>query len=230
MRTPLALMVTAGCAFALSACAGGSKGAASASSRGAQGATPEHERLDADKDTDFGVSTGDDAGGGTARRPGVPEYAAIDRDGDNDVEVTDDDSSHNGLVPHGRSASEPYKRAIATLLRRYYAAALASDGSRGCSLLYSPFAESVPSTYGSGPAGLPYAHGSTCKAVLTNLFKHFHARLAAEAPRLSIRRVLLDEHHGVAVLGFGALPERQIPVVREGRAWRVVALIDQELP
>lgn len=230
MMAPLALVATVACALALGACAGGSKGAASTSPRGARSATPEYERRDADKDTDFGVTTGDDAGGRATRRPGVPEYAAIDRDRDNDVEVTGDDTAHNQLVRSGRPASEPDRRSIVALLRRYYAAALAGNGTRGCSLLYSPLAESVPSTYGSGPAGLPYAHGSTCEAVMRRLFEHFHVRLAAETPKLAVRRVLLDEHHGVAVVAFGALPERQIPVIREGRAWRVAALIDQELP
>jgi hypothetical protein len=196
---PLALMAMAACAFMLSSCAGGSNGAASASPKGERSATPEYEKRDRDRDTDFGVTIGDD-------------------------------TSHNRLVPSGHSASEPDRRSITTLVRRYYAAALAGDGARGCSLLYSPLAESVPSTYGSGPAGLPYAHGSTCETVLTNLFGHFHAQLAAEVPKLAVRRVLLYERHGAAVLGFGALPERQILVIREVDVWRVDALIDQELP
>jgi hypothetical protein len=72
--------------------------------------------------------------------------------------------------------------------------------------------------------------GTTCAAVVTGLFKHLHAQLAVELPKLAVTRVRLVEHHGLAVLSFGKLPERVIHVVREGRVWRVVGLIDEPVP
>jgi hypothetical protein len=72
--------------------------------------------------------------------------------------------------------------------------------------------------------------GTTCAAVLTLLFKHDHPQLVAELPKLEVARVRLIEHHGIVILHFGTLPERQIPVAREGHTWKLQGLLDSEVP
>jgi hypothetical protein len=156
-------------------------------------------------------------------------YAKADRDKDNDVEAPYDDTNNNEELNYGRAASSVDKQAIAALIKRYYAAAAAGDGAKACSMLYVTFAEAVPEDYGTSPPGQPYMRGKTCPAVMALLFKHDHSQLIAELPLLEVRRVRLEQHHGLAVLSFGTMPERQIPVQRERRTWKIEALLDSAL-
>lgn len=167
---------------------------------------------------------------GTSATAPAPAHPRADVDGDNDISAAGDDHSNSRSLSFGHAASAPEERTIAALVRRYYAAALAEDGTKACSMLYSTFAESVPEDYGQVP-GPPYMRGAkTCPAALKLLFKHYHALLTVEVPTLAVTRVRLVEHHGYALLRFGPLPERQIGVAREGHTWRIAALFDSELP
>jgi hypothetical protein len=152
-----------------------------------------------------------------------------DSDKDSDAGGAGDDTNNNAVLDFGRPAGASNQRAIAALLERYYHAAATENGTAACSMLYSTLAESVPEDYGSY-AGPTYMRGSTCPAVMTLLFKHYHRLLGIEVPKLKITHVRLQERHGLAVLSFGSLPEREIHVQREGHIWRVTALIDTELP
>lgn len=159
------------------------------------------------------------------------DYTKADRDKDNDIGAPGDDTNHNEILNYAHAASAADKQAVTALIKRYYAAAAAGDGAKACSMLYVTFAESVAEDYGRESAGSSYLkQGKTCPEVLTLLFKHFHSQLTAELPLLKVRRVRLNEHHGLVVLGFGTMPERQIPVLRERHTWKVVALLDGELP
>jgi hypothetical protein len=160
----------------------------------------------------------------------APNLTKPDADKDNDVGAPDDDTSNNANLAGSSEASAAERRAIVALIERYYRVALAEEGAKACTMIYSTLAESVPEDYGSF-AGPSYMRGTTCPAVLTLLFKHFHSLLALQLPKLKVARVRLVEHHGTAVLNFGAaLPERQIAVTREGHVWRVGQLLDGELP
>jgi hypothetical protein len=152
-----------------------------------------------------------------------------------------DVSPESGTKPHnssedrsvldlGHAADATDRALIAALVQRYYKAEADENGAAACSMLYSPYAESVPEDYGTSPPGPPYARGTTCPAVMTLVFQHFHGQIAARLPKLEVSRVRLVAHQGVAVLSFGAMPEREIHVAREGHTWRVVALTDTELP
>ncbi len=165
----------------------------------------------------------------TAEAPLTANLLKADRDKDSDGGGASDDTNNNAVLNFGRPAGASDKRAITTLLERYYRAAATENGAAACSMLYSTLAEGVPEDYGSynGPT---YMRGNTCPAVMTLLFKHYHRLLETEVPKLKIAQVDLQERHGLAVLNFGALPEREIQVEREGHVWRVTALIDAELP
>ena len=45
-----------------------------------------------------------------------------------------------------------------------------------------------------------------------------------------VTHILLKGRQGQVQLSFGPLPERKIPVSREGHSWRIAALLDSELP
>jgi hypothetical protein len=160
----------------------------------------------------------------------APADTKVDGDKDNDISAPDDDTKNNSVLDFGHAASASEKQTITALVKRYYAAALAGDGAKACAMLYSTLAEAVPEDYGQSPPGQPYMRGTTCPAVMALLFKHFHKQLAVEVPVLKVSRVRLDEHHGLAVLTFGNLPERDISVAREGHVWKIEALLDSELP
>jgi hypothetical protein len=160
----------------------------------------------------------------------APAETKVDGDKDNDIGAPYDDTHNDGVFALTHPPSSADARAITALIKRYYVLAAAENGAAACAMLYSTLAEVVPEDYGQSPPGQPYMRGTTCAAVLTLLFKHFHAQLALELPKLRVRRIGLDGRNARALLSFGTLPERQISVDREGHSWRIDALLDSELP
>ena len=160
----------------------------------------------------------------------APAQTGTDADNDNDLSAPYDDRSNNSVLASGHQPSASERRAITLLLKRYYKAATAENGARACAMIYSTLAEAVPEDYGQSPPGQPYMKGTTCPMVLTMIFKHFHPQLSLELPKLKVAGMRISEGHGVAVLRFGRLPERQIAIRREGHTWKISALLDSELP
>jgi hypothetical protein len=212
MNPLLALTAVTLLALGVTACGGAGKTTSQASSGATSAATREHATV-------------------TAPASEPPEnFTKADADKDGDITAIpagDNDNAREFNYGHAASSSE--QRAITTLLKRYYAAAAAGDGGRACTMIYSTIVESVAEDYGQQPGPAYLRGGKTCPAVMTLLFKHFKSRLTADLPRLKVIRVRLVQHHGLAILGFGSFPERQIPVGREGSSWKVQALLDSEL-
>jgi hypothetical protein len=159
----------------------------------------------------------------------APVETAVDADKDNDVGAPHDDTNNDSVLDSGQAASPSEQRTITALVKRYYKVAAAEDGAQACSMIYSTYAEAIPEDYGQSPPGQPYMRGTTCPVVMSLFFKHFHNQIALELPKLKVARVRLKEHAGFAVLSFGALPERQIAVDREGHVWRIDDLLDVPL-
>jgi hypothetical protein len=160
----------------------------------------------------------------------APLETEVDADHDGDIGAPQDDSN-NGATEFGHEASPAERRAIVALVKRYYAAARADDGTRDCFLLLSTIAEAAPNDDSREPDTPAYMHGqTTCGGVLSKLFNHYHAQLAAEVPKLQVGHVRLEEHHGLVFLHFGALPERQTSVIREGHVWKMSQIYDQAVP
>jgi hypothetical protein len=211
MKSLLALLAVALFGVGSSACGGASKskGSASQTSSDVAATTP--------------TTT-------ATRTTPARDYTKADADKDDDIGAGYDDTNNNSLLDFAHAASASDKQAITALVKRYYAAAAAEDGAKACSMLYFTLAEAVPEDYGQSPPGQPYMLGKTCPVVMTKLFKHFHSQVAAHNATLKVTRVRLNQHHGLAVLSFGRMPERQISVAREGHTWKIEALLDSELP
>lgn len=160
----------------------------------------------------------------------APVLSKIDGDEDNDIGAPSDDTNNSQALAIGHPASPVERRAITALIKRYYAAALAGNGAAACSMLFSTLEESVPEDYGVSPPGQPYMKGKTCPAVLDGVFRHFHPQLAAELPSLKVARMGVNGRHAMVILTFGKMPMREIPTSREGRIWRIGALLDTEVP
>jgi hypothetical protein len=137
------------------------------------------------------------------------------------------DGDDASVRDYGHAAGAADARAITALVTRYYAAAAAGDGASACALTYALVAESLPEEYGQPPGPLYLRGASTCKAVLTIVFEHFHAQLSEP---VAVTAVRVDGQRGEALLGFRALPAGVIEVRREHGAWKIDRLLALALP
>jgi hypothetical protein len=147
---------------------------------------------------------------------------------DNDDGRLPVDNDRISLSGYGHAATGAERSAIVALVKRYYAAAVAGDGARACTLLHSNIARAIPEDYGR--LGPPYLRGGrTCAGVLVLLFKHYRRQLSSEVPHMKLTGVRLEGEEGFALLRFGKTPERQIALLREGSAWKIQAMIDEAM-
>lgn len=161
----------------------------------------------------------------------APVNRAVDADHDNDVGAPYDDANNSMALDFGHPASPTDRRVITHLVKRYYAAALASNGRKACSMLYSTLAEAAPEDDSREPGSPPYMQNDySCAEVLDDLFKHFHPQLAVELPVLKVTRVRVQDYNAFAFLSFGPLAERRISLSREGPVWKLSQIYDEELP
>lgn len=142
-------------------------------------------------------------------------------DRDHDSDANDDD------YDYGRAADAGERRAIVSVVGRYYAAAAADRGDVGCRLLYSLMAEEIPETYGEN--GPPQLHGGTCAIVMSKLFKEKHGQLVADARTLRVLAVRIKRNRGLVMMSFSGMPQRDIMVHREFGAWKIDETLDSEL-
>lgn len=138
--------------------------------------------------------------------------------------VSDPSGAGTAISSYGRAPSAPEADAIVTLVKRYYAAAAAENGALACSLTYYIEVETLPEQYG-GPPGPRWLHGaSTCPALLTRVFEHFHSELTGSVDALAVR---VKDGRGKELVDFPGLrlPEGVVKVRREGDAWKVDGLL-----
>ena len=223
----LALPATVVLCLCVVACGGASRGVGSASRSTAEAAAamqPSNSITgDYDGDDDYSNQGSNDGDNDDSTQP-------KDRDNDSDSSgksyFDSDDSSVRGF---GHAAGPVEGKRIASLIKRYFAAANAGDGATACSMMVSSIAKSIPEDIG-GPAGPLYARGTTCATVVSRAFEHYHRQLAAHTGTLEIADIRVSRSKGVVVLAFEKLPGRQIHVARESGVWKVDALLDAELP
>jgi hypothetical protein len=213
--------------IALGACGSSNSGSVTGQRRAVRessaNAIPPLRFVGGDYDNDDYDAHGNDADNDDSHGP---------KDRDNDI-----DSSGHGFYDRddrevrdsGRPASATERRQVGVLVARYYAAAAAGDGLRGCSLISPTLARSVPQTLGHLP-GPPYLHGTSCAEVMTKLYRQNHAQLTIFATTLKIVDVRVSGDQATVVLGFGTRPARDIGVVRTGDSWKMAALLDYEMP
>ena len=132
----------------------------------------------------------------------------------------------NHIATYGNAATEPDKREITGLIKRYYAAAGADDGAAACPLIYSPIARSVPEDYGRPPGPL-ITRGNTCTVVMSKSFKHIPNQSLAVLATTKVTGIRLnpDGNEGFVQLSSKTMPTGEIFVQREGHSWKVGALI-----
>jgi hypothetical protein len=148
-----------------------------------------------------------------------------DRDNGDKPSYLDGDDASVSNFGHAAGASEA--RAIAALLRRYYAAAAEGSGAKACPLLYYIVAESLPEEYGRPPGPLYLSGADSCQAVLSRVFARFHAQLA-QAP--TVKAVRVEGDQAQALLAWSKLPAGSIELRREGSVWKLNMPLALALP
>lgn len=146
--------------------------------------------------------------------------ARADRDNDSD--------NNNDDYGYGHAASTTDRQAIASVVKTYYTAAAAGDGAKGCSLMYSLFAEEIPEVYGE-PPGPPWLRGTTCPAVMSKVFKRRRRQMIIDHTTLRVTAVRVKRLRALVMLSFDNMPQRDILVHREHHAWKVDNLLDTDL-
>jgi hypothetical protein len=164
----------------------------------------------------------------------VPRYAGVSRwpyDDDADNDHNDDEN----IPTFGHEPSGPERRAMVATLRRYYAAVVKRDGAQACAMFAKVFRKAVPIEYGR--YGAPFEHGSTCAAVMSKVFDHYHRELLIQARRMKVIDARLEGEKGyvvvrphspcvreMCVLNTRELLIAKLLMQREGGSWRVEAL------
>jgi hypothetical protein len=142
---------------------------------------------------------------------------------DSDKYGNEPDDDERELFGHPASAADA--RAIAALVKRYYAVAAQEDGATACRLLYRALAEAEPSDFTNAPVP-PGLHQAACAKVMVRLFKAGHAQVRAEDARLYVTAVRVSHNTGVAEFGPAAgRPEHSIMVHRERGVWKMDMLL-----
>jgi hypothetical protein len=233
MRSLPALVAIALLGLLVSACGGSGKGEGSASQTSSTATATAAKGAPAP-----GASTASSAATGSFMGDEDDDDTASNNTGnskyDNDADFDNDtikskgyyDGDDGGIRSYGHAASAADKRAIAALVKRYYAAAAASDGAKACPLMYSTLQEAIPEDYGQ-PPGPAYARGKTCAVVMSKLFAHVHSRLAGAFEMTGVR---VDGREARALLGSRTTPARFILATRERGAWKIDELLGQPLP
>lgn len=215
----------AGLALCVSAAACGSGAGRSSShsrSRPAASSSP----------SSLGSSPGADGKLG-ARGPGGYLKYDGDVDVDDHSQAPSKDDEQEMVVASRHPASAVDAQTIAAVVKRYYAAATAEDGVRGCALLSTALARSVaeqqpvderrPGHAGQGPR--------TCPPALSRLFNRQHRYLLGEdAKTMVVTGVHVSGAVGFVTLGFRTAPESELLLQRELGTWKLNALFDSPLP
>jgi hypothetical protein len=206
IKPSLALLAIALLSLGATACGGASKAGSSTTNQVSPNAS-----------TTGGAST-------TSASSGAPTglQGKDSNDGDNDPQSNDD----TAILDYGHLASAADKRAVTALVKRYYAAAAAANGTRACPLIYGIVVETIPEEF----AGDPRLRGKTCATVMSKVFKQRHRQMAADNAILKVTRVGVEGDKGLVLIYLGIPPVSSVLVHREGRAWKMQSLFEGGIP
>lgn len=131
------------------------------------------------------------------------------------------DEDDEQAVRFGHAASASDARAVAALVRRYYAVAATGNGAKACAMLLPSVAKAVPLDYGK--FGASYLHrGKTCAGVMTRLFAHAQRELTAP---VQVTNVRVSGLTALAFLGSKKMRASGIALHREGSGWAIAQVI-----
>jgi hypothetical protein len=162
---------------------------------------------------------------------GDSDSAAVGgRDGDEDSPTRASydfpDADDRATFAFGHAPSVAEARAVASVVKRYYADAAAGEGAAACALLVPTLSRLAGEEYGRhGPAYL--RSEGACPAVLALEFAHVHGELG-EAIRVFSVRVRGDRAQ--TIISSRRLRASSIFAVRKDGSWKIETLIGSPLP
>jgi hypothetical protein len=179
----------------------------------------------------IGGCGGAGANPGSAHEPssGTPWTAALahERDGDADNDRLGAgppyDADNDAVPTYGRAAGKADARAVAAIVRLYYAAAATDDGRAACSLLQPTAAEALVEQYGPRK-GPPELRGTTCAQIASRLFKRYRRELTEGAATLEVPIVQVRDGRAWAVVDLGRPREYVAFLHRAGTGWKLTAM------
>jgi hypothetical protein len=133
-------------------------------------------------------------------------------------------SAPDGISTFGHEATGTEKQAITALVKRFYAAAAADDGAKGCSLIYSILEEAVAEDYGK-PPGPPALKGKTCAVVMSKLFKRVPGQPSAVLAKTQVISVRVKGREGFVLLHSSGMPIGEVSIQRERGTWKLDEII-----
>jgi len=155
--------------------------------------------------------------------------------GGNGDDIGAGEGDNRSTLRYGREAGAREARAVAAVVRGFYAAAATDDGARACQLIARPIAHSrhivdlLPEAYRPAP-GSSVLRGKSCAAVESLVFEVEQGQRVTESATLVVRAVRVLHDRAFALLGFQGVGERELQLRREAGGWRVDALADRALP
>ncbi len=158
----------------------------------------------------------------TGGTPAATERQSEDyADGDGDVSHKDDVK----ILDYGHPANAEDLRKVAALFKRYYAAAVALDGTTACSLISSHLVKRLLSGYGQ-PLDRPPRRGESCARVTSKLFMARRYLLAIEVAKIKFTGARVAGEKGYVLLRYETLtPETlYMPIHMESGVWKIESL------
>jgi hypothetical protein len=166
----------------------------------------------------------DGNGDSDSARVGGPD---VDSDSPTTQSYRFPDSDDGPIFAYGHRPAAAVGRAIASVVRRYYAAASHGDGATACALLPSTLARSIPESYG-GPQAPAYLRGAkTCQTTLARFFGHYHKELAAAIELFAVR---VEGETARVIFSSRTVPASSVFLMRQGSSWRLSEVLGKPLP
>jgi len=150
------------------------------------------------------------------------------RDADGDVDTFGQggryDTDNDAILGWAPPASGADRKAIVSLIRRYYGAAAAGNGAAACSMLDPLVAEGyVEEHRGKGPIVL---QGEDCTQVMSKLFEQSHRGLVEDVAAFRVTVVQRRGNRALALLDFSPTRLLQVMVRRSEGVWRMDVPLD----
>lgn len=128
---------------------------------------------------------------------------------------------------YGYLAGRADSRAIATVVKRYYALAAAGNARAACSMIAPNVVRSLPITYDRGPGAVRSRKASSCEAIVARIFERNRAELRAP---IHLTGVLTRGANGYALFDSASAPPSIASVVRARGAWMVASPLGAPIP
>ena len=179
-------------------------------------------------DPSNGRTDGSGANHAALRDVRIGGYLRVDGDQDNDdqLQATRSETDEAPLLAaYGPAADAADTRAITSLVKRYYPAALAGDAAQVCALLDASIIS------GLAAEQAPHAGARGCAPAMSRLLAQEHERLSTAG--ISTMRVIgahVKGSSGLAIMGFRNSPEAQMVLKREDGTWKLDVLTDSFMP